>query len=44
MWYKDINSHEWKRRQIHVWYLGDDDKYGRDMDRHIKEQLEFLGY
>jgi len=43
MWYKDINTDEWKRRQIHVWYLGDDDKYGRDMDRQIKEQLEFFG-
>jgi hypothetical protein len=31
------------RRRLHVFYLGDDDKYGRDMDRQIRVQLEHFG-
>lgn len=30
-------------REIYIWYLGDDDKYGRHMDREIENQLKFFG-
>jgi hypothetical protein len=43
IYYKDIQTDLLKMRKIHVWYLGDDDKYGRDMDRQIREQLDFFG-
>lgn len=31
------------RRRLHVFYLGDYDKYGRDMDRQIRVQLQHFG-
>jgi hypothetical protein len=31
------------RRQIHVFYLGDDDKQGLHMDEEIRAQLDFFG-
>ena len=31
------------RRDIHVFYLGDDDKQGRHMDEEIRAQLDFFG-
>ena len=31
------------KRKLHVFYLGDYDKYGRDMDRQIRVQLEHFG-
>jgi len=44
LWYYDLETRNWKQREgVHVWYLGDDDKYGRDMDRQIEEQLDFFG-
>jgi hypothetical protein len=32
-----------RRRQVHILYLGDNDKYGNDMDRQIREQITFFG-
>jgi hypothetical protein len=32
-----------ERKAIHIFYLGDDDKYGRDMDDLIRRQLNFFG-
>jgi hypothetical protein len=29
---------------IHIFYFGDDDKYGQDMDYLIRRQLEFFGF
>ena len=33
-----------KREAIQIFYLGDDDKYGLDMDDLIRRQLEFFGF
>jgi hypothetical protein len=44
LWYTDLNTNELRTRKgIYVFYMGDDDKYGRDMDRQIKEQLDHFG-
>jgi hypothetical protein len=43
LYYYDIRIGEFKRRKIHIWYLGDSDNYGRDMDRQIREQLAYFG-
>ena len=39
------NCQRWKQelrkgKKVHIWYLGDDDTKGRDMDRQIQVQLK----
>ena len=41
--YDDIKTGERKTRKIHIWYLGDSDTYGLDMDRQVREQLSYFG-
>jgi hypothetical protein len=46
--YKELDEHEHLEydldalynKQIHIYYFGDDDKYGNDMDLFIREQLQ----
>ena len=45
LYYVDIQTGIRKEREtIHIFYLGDDDKCGRDMDDLIRRQLEFFGF
>jgi hypothetical protein len=37
------NLDERSQKQIHIFYFGDDDKHGNDMDLFIQEQLEYFG-
>jgi hypothetical protein len=32
-----------KPRNVYIWYLGDDDKYGRHMDEELRNQLNKFG-
>jgi hypothetical protein len=44
LYYFDIKTGERKRREaVHIWYLGDNDKYGLHMDNEIREQLQIFG-
>jgi hypothetical protein len=41
--YIDIDISNIKPRNVYIWYLGDDDKYGRHMDRELRGQLDEFG-
>jgi hypothetical protein len=44
LYYTDVDTGECKKREaVRLWYLGDDDKYGRHMDIEIKDQLAIFG-
>ena len=44
LFYIDLHTGEsLPRNGIHIFYLGDNDKYGDDMDRQIREQLRHFG-
>jgi hypothetical protein len=43
LYYTDVKTGETKQRKLHLKYLGDDDKYGRHMDKQIKTQLNEFG-
>jgi hypothetical protein len=42
LYYYDDEKKERHRRNIHIWYLGDYDKYGRHMDLELEGQLKFF--
>ena len=41
--YFDIETDELKPREVYIWYLGDDDHYGRHMDLELRNQLREFG-
>ena len=44
LWYTDLRTGALMRRKgVHVFYMGDNDNYGNDMDRQIREQLKHFG-
>lgn len=44
LFYVDVETGETKpREEVHVKYLGDDDKYGRHMDKELRGQLKEFG-
>jgi hypothetical protein len=44
LYYTDIETGKIKpREEVNLWYLGDDDSYGRKMDKHLRDQLAVFG-
>jgi hypothetical protein len=41
--YYDFKTRQYKPRKVYLWYLGDDDKYGRHMDGELRNQLRQFG-
>jgi hypothetical protein len=41
--YFNIDTDEIEPRNVYVWYLGDNDKYGLNMDRQLRGQLDEFG-